>query len=145
MRRKGFTVIELMMVMVVSGLIMLVAFPRLRSGMLKSSIRSARGDIVAMHSKARTASVQYGKPTYVAFSGNRAVVLVRVAPGNVAWADSLGGVQDLADKYGVSLTVSEDTLKFDPRGFGIQGGSVYIRRSGYADTITVSGFGRVVQ
>jgi Tfp pilus assembly protein FimT len=135
----------MMMVVVVTGLIMLVAFPKIRMGMITSSIRSARGDIVAMHSRARTAAVQYGKPTYVAFSGNRAVVLMRVASGNVAWADSLGGVQDLADKYGVSLRVSQDTLKFDPRGFGVQGGSVYISRSGDADTITVSGFGRVVQ
>lgn len=145
MRRNGFTLIEMMMVVVVTGLIMLVAFPRVRSGMIKSSIRSARSDIVSMHARARNAAVQQGKATYLVFNGNSAVVLMRIAPGNGAWADTLGGVQDLADKYGVSLTVTENMLAFDPRGFGLVGGDVYIRRSGYADTITVSGFGRVVQ
>ncbi len=144
MRRNGFTLIEMMMVVVVSGLMLLVAFPRVRSGMIKSSIRSARGDIVSMHSQARTAAVQYGKPTFVDFTGDRAVVLMEVAPGAASWADTLGGVQDMADKYGVDLGATAD-WKFDPRGFGLQGGTVYIRRGGYADTITVSGFGRVVQ
>ena len=145
MRRNGFTVIEWMMVMVISGLIMLVAFPKVRQGIIKSAIKSARSDIVSMHSKARNAAVQNGKTTYVAFSGNSAVVLMEVAPGAASWADTLDGVQDMSDKYGVTLSVTEDSLKFDPRGFGVQGGSIYIRRSGYADTITVSGFGRVVQ
>lgn len=141
MRRNGFTLIEMMMVVVVTGLIMLVAFPRVRSGLIKSSIRSARGDIVSMHSQARNAAVQYGKPTLVSFSGDRAAVLLEVVPGSY---DTLGGVQDMSDKYGVRLNASQD-WKFDPRGFGLLGGTVRISRSGYADTITVSGFGRVVQ
>lgn len=141
MRRNGFTLIEMMMVVVLTGLIMLVAFPRVRLGIIKSSVRSARGDIVTMHSQARNAAVQYGKPTRVSFNGDRAMVLLEVGTGST---DTLGGVQDMSDKYGVRLTASQD-WKFDPRGFGLQGGTVRISRSGYADTITVSGFGRVVQ
>ena len=144
MRRNGFTLIEMMIVVVVMGLIMLVALPRVRSGMIKSAIRSARSDIIAMHSQARNAAVQQGKPTQVSFNGDRAVVLMEVAPGSASWADTLSGVQDMSDKYGVRLTASQD-WKFAPRGFGLQGGTVRISRGGYADTVTVSGFGRVVQ
>ena len=144
MRRNGFTIIELLMVMVVSGVMMLVGFPRIRDAVVKSDVRSARNAIVAMHARARATATQTSRQTYVAFSGNTAVVLMRMQAAG-AWADSVGPVEDLHEQFGVSVIPSTDTLRFDPRGFGLNGGTVIVRRSGFADTVTVSGFGRILR
>ena len=147
MRRNGFTLIEMLMVIVVSGAILLIGYPKLNDALISSSVRGARTTIATMFAQARAASAQRGQEAHVAFSGNRAVVVVRVAPGSANWADTLGVVRDLNAEFGVTVTRTDDSLSFDPRGFGRNNGTVTvtIARRGHVDKLSVSAFGRMIQ
>lgn len=144
-REKGFTLIELMLVIVIAGLMMMIGLPRLRDGMIRTDVRSARAAVTVLHAQARAAAVGRGRPSYLAFDGDNAMVLVRIAPGNGAWADTVGSVTDLNALYGVTVTASNDLIGFDPRGFGDNSESVTVEVA-YGDiteTVTIGAFGRL--
>ena len=64
-----------------------------------------------------------------------------------AWADTIGVVEDLNARFGVTVTASDDTIRFDPRGFGLNGTAqtITVARGAIADTVFISAFGRIQQ
>ena len=84
---------------------------------------------------------------YLAISGNRVTVLVRLTPAGAAWADTIGVVEDLNARYGVTVAATDDTIRVDPRGFGLNDvtESIAVSRDGIADTVFISAFGRIQQ
>jgi prepilin-type N-terminal cleavage/methylation domain-containing protein len=145
--RRGFTLIEIMIVIVVSGLLFLIGMPRLRDAVVRNNVYQARVAISALYARARAVSIEQGRLGYVAISGNRVAVLVRIAPTGAAWADTIGVVEDLNARHGVTVTATNDTIRFDPRGFGLNGTteSIAVSRAGIADTVFISAFGRIQQ
>jgi prepilin-type N-terminal cleavage/methylation domain-containing protein len=145
--RGGFTLVETLIVVVVLGLIVLIGFPKMSSAMVQNDLRAARTTMVNMMVAARAASVQSNRITWIKIEGNSAYVgaTPRLVPVALSTADTVGGVQDLADLYGVTV-VGVDSIQFDPRGFGVGFGavdSIVLSRDGHSSTITIDGLGRV--
>lgn len=145
--RRGFTLIEVMIVIVVAGLLFLIGLPRLRDAVLRNNVYQSRAAVSALYSRARAVSIEQGRMGYLTISGNRVAVLVRIAPTGAAWADTIGVVEDLNARYGVTVSATNDTIRFDPRGFGLNGTteSIAVNRGAIADTVFISAFGRIQQ
>ena len=62
MGRRGFSMIEMIIVVILIGLIAAIGFPRLRDGLEKQNIRSAKALIATLAATARGAAIQRGAP-----------------------------------------------------------------------------------
>ncbi len=145
--RRGFTLIEVMIVVVVAGLLFLIGLPRLRDAVVRNNVYQSRVALSAMYARARAVSIEQGRLGYLVVNGNTVKVLVRLTPTGAAWADTVGVVENLNTRYGVTVSATNDTIRFDPRGFGLNGtaASIAVSRDGIADTVFISAFGRIQQ
>jgi len=146
-RNAGFTLIELLIVVVIMGVISLIAFPRIQSTFQASALRGARTRLVTIYGAARAAAVQTNRPVRVHFSGNTMWVTAtpRLAVGGSGTADTIGAVQSMYDVFGVTVNSSVDSLMLDPRGLGLNGATLVMANAHGADTIVITGFGRVIR
>lgn len=136
--RRGYTVVELVMVVTIAGLLMALALPRTLLILDRITVRSAAGDVLATLDLART----------LALAGNSAVAVD---------VDSLSGVlrvrrgaevllsRNIGHVHGVRVGRTRDSLTYDPRGLGRGAAnlSIVIRRRAAAETVFVSRLGRV--
>jgi prepilin-type N-terminal cleavage/methylation domain-containing protein len=146
--RNGFTLVETLIVVVILGLIVLIGFPKMSSALVQNDLRGARTTMVNMLATARAASVQSNRLTWIKFEGNTAHVLARprLTIGGTGDADTVGAVRDLSDQYGVAVAYGVDSIRFDPRGFGMGSGAtdtIILSRGGHSSMITIDGLGRV--
>lgn len=147
-RRRGFSLVEMLVVVVMIGIMLTIGFPKLRTGMANNNVRAARTALINMIAGARNASSQTNRSTWVKIEGNRAVVLARprlVALGGNA--DTIGPVQNLGQLYGVTVTATVDSFRFNPTltSLDVVGTTFTISRSGHVETVAVDGLGRVLK
>lgn len=148
-RKSGYSLVETVVSLVVSGIILLIAMPRMRDLLLRSDVRSARSALVRLHAQARAAAAESGRTTRLRIDGNRVVVLAsprRRACAGTCTADTIGAVHDFDETYGVALTSTVDSLMIDPRGLN-RGPEAVVRvgNSAMLDSMQVTSFGRVVR
>jgi prepilin-type N-terminal cleavage/methylation domain-containing protein len=147
--KKGFTLVEMLIVVVLIGIVTLIGFPKVSSGLAKSNLRSSRTTLANMFAKARAVATQGNRRTWVNFNGNN--VVVTASPRAVVLAgstvDTVGAVEKLDLLYGVTLTAPVTSVAFDPRGFGSLGTSrtFVVARNSKRDSIIVDGLGRVTK
>jgi prepilin-type N-terminal cleavage/methylation domain-containing protein len=153
-RRVGFTLIEIMIVVVIFGIMVLVAYPKVGSALVKNDVRSARTTLANMFSKARAVAMQGSRTGRVEFNGNNVLVTAspRLTVGGTGTRDTVGGVQNLNSLYHVTLSFSPSpvaSIVYDPRGFVTSGLSqplkLYLTRSGTRDSLTLDYLGRVTK
>jgi prepilin-type N-terminal cleavage/methylation domain-containing protein len=152
-RRVGFTLIEIMIVVVIFGVMVIVAYPKASRALLKNDVRSARTALANMFSKARAVAMQGSRTARVEIDGNNVYVTAspRLTVGGTGTRDTVGGVQNLNSVYHVTLTSSPPvgSVVYDPRGFVTTGLSqplkLYLTRSGTRDSLTVDFLGRVTK
>jgi prepilin-type N-terminal cleavage/methylation domain-containing protein len=150
-RRVGFTLVEIMIVVVIFGIMTLVAYPKVSTSLAKNDVRSSRTALANMFSKARAVAMQGGRTARVEIVGNN--VFVTASPRQAAGAgdrDTVGGVQNLYGVYGVTLTSSRTvgSIDYDPRGFVPNLGqslTLYVTRSGKQDSVKIDFLGRVTK
>lgn len=145
-RRDGFTLVETLIAVVILGLVVLIGIPKMSSAMVQSDLRSARTTMVNLVATARAASVQSNRLTWIKFEGSTAHVLARPRIDGALGADTVGSVHDLADVYGVAVAQGVDSIRFDPRGFGVGSGAtdtIMLSRGGHSSAIMIDGLGRV--
>ena len=145
--RRGFTLIEIMTVVIIAGALMLLGFPRLNQAFVSASVNGGSGAVASTFARARAAAIETGRATRLRFNGN--MMYVTASPRLVAAAgstmDTVGVVQNLNQQFGVSVAVSDTTLGFDPRGFGLNTSTVtaVVSKGTTIDTLRISAFGRV--
>ena len=149
MNTKGFTLIEIIVVLGLIGLLAAVAFRSLGPSFTAQQVRSARDQVASMHAKARANAIRRGSVTTLHLtSGNLMITSREPLTGN---PDTIGAVYDVVAKYGVSFTMvsspTRDSLVFDSRGIGTETSptDIIVSRSGYTDTVTVSAVGRILK
>jgi prepilin-type N-terminal cleavage/methylation domain-containing protein len=151
--RRGFTLVETAVALVVVSLLMLIGFPKVSSAIARNNVRASRTVVVNLLAKARASATIANRKTWLVVGGNRAWILARprlsVGAGD---ADTLGIVENLNARYGTTVTMSASTLDsiaFDPRGFALGLGAtsknITVTKSSYSDVVTVDAKGRVVK
>ena len=140
---RGFTLIEMMVAVVVLGAVTTIAFPLMSSGIMRQSVRSAADAIRVMHGRARDHASQRSQPTVIDLKGG--IVAIRSINPLTGAPDTLGAVQSMPDRFGVTVSATRDSLVFDGRGIGMEGSAtrIYLSRGTYADTIEISALGRI--
>lgn len=144
---RGFTLIEVVMVVVLVGVLMSVALPFFRNATTKSSVRGAMDAMGSLHAVAKATSIQRGRITRLVFLPASSVALVVASDASGTGVDTVGAVEDLAERFGVSFTTTRDTLVFTPRGIGaeLSGTTIIVSKVDFSDTITISAAGRLTR
>ena len=138
------TLIELLVVVVMAALILMMVAPRLRAVTTSSNVRSASADIASRIAIARQSAIRRGKDAVFHYAGNKAWVMVVNQGGSMS---TLGDTVFLATKYGVSMTASADSIRYNARGFASLGSSqtFELSKSGVTQTVCVTAAGLVLQ
>ena len=74
MKRNGFTLVEMMIVVVLIGAVLLIGWPKVASGLAKTNLRSSRTTVANMFAKARAFAMQSNRRTSINFNGNNVVI-----------------------------------------------------------------------
>jgi prepilin-type N-terminal cleavage/methylation domain-containing protein len=148
-RERGFSLIEMLVVIVVLGIATLIGVPRIGAGMTKANVRGARTTLINLLSRTRIAATETNRITVLKVVGNNAVILLRPRrlPG-VGDADTLGNVMRLGDAYGVTIAAPIDSVRFDPRGLaaGFGTGTTFrLMRDDVSDSVRIDGLGRIIK
>jgi prepilin-type N-terminal cleavage/methylation domain-containing protein len=148
MRRAGFTIAEVLIVLVIMALITAMALPKLSTSAQKSNVRSSRVELSTMVAKARAASVARGcVDTLHISTGSTATAWITACKPSVSSTalDTIGGVDLVGKRMGVSLSTSTTNYVFDPRGLlvGGSGGTIVITGSGFTDSVVINAIGKV--
>src|SRR5690242_1334663 len=109
MNKRGFTFIEIMIVMVIIGIIASFGIPRIRDSMIKTNIHSARVGFSLLAVTARQAAVS---------RGCRGVLHITNGTSGKVWV-TVCKLTGLASRYGVSIASTVDSIQYDPRGISI--------------------------
>jgi prepilin-type N-terminal cleavage/methylation domain-containing protein len=153
MRRTGFTLLEVMLVVVIIGVIAMVGVPKMKDAIQKTNVRSARSATATYVSTARQAAIQRGCRGVVHFSsGASGTVWVTVCPRmsttGSGTIDTIGVVSKMAKLYGVTMSETRDSVEFDPRGLNLNNATTVTVRfagsMGTTDSIVVNQVGKVV-
>lgn len=143
-KRRGFTLPEILIVIVMISLLALVAIPRFASANGKRHLESARMRVAAAATTARQAAIQKAAPIRFRVASNRVTVI------NTATGDTLMSKIPLDTLYKVTVTRPSQpfTIDFSGRGFPTPMSTVLIeltRTGGGIDTVIVSKTGMVQQ
>lgn len=146
-KRAGFTFIEILIVMVIIGIVAAVSIPRLRGSQNSLNVRSARAAMQTLVAKTRAAAIQRGCAATLHLVAGQAWVTtcrIRTTGGTL---DTLGGIENLASRYNVTMAQSADSLRFDARGINslFQATTVRFTSSSVTDSVRINTVGKVVR
>lgn len=141
-QRSGFTLLEVMMVMVMAALIIAMAVPKF--GQLRESgrMKAARTQMISTLSTARAAAIQNGRPARWIRIGDQVIVQTTNNAGNFT---TFMKPVDFNTTYKVSLNSTSSLVNYDARGFatGANNFRVYIRGA-TVDSICITNAGAVL-
>lgn len=118
-RRAGFTLTELLIVVAMMGTVLAIIGPRITRTMLAAHVRSASVDLTARLALARQTAIKRNTGAVFHVASGKAWVSADVSGGTLLIGDTLS----LDDRYGVSVTASIDTVRYNARGFAALGSS----------------------
>jgi prepilin-type N-terminal cleavage/methylation domain-containing protein len=117
MKRTGFTIMEMVIVVVLIGLIAAIGFPKIRQSLDKANVRSARAAVGTLAATARAAAIQRGCPGVIHFVATNATVWVTTSCA--AKLDTVSGVQQMGTRFKVTMVATRDSVRYDPRGLSL--------------------------
>lgn len=143
-RRNGFTLVEMLIIVVMIGIIVLMGWPRLYDALNRSNLRGAQQSISAMYAQARSAALQGGRQVWLNVNGNR--LWITASPrlnAGTGTVDTVGSVKDINSAYGATVATTTSSFAIDPRGLAGSTGTITVTLAGRSDSVQVSGYGRV--
>ncbi len=145
-RPLGFTLIELVIVITIISAAAVFTVPRVTDSIVRESVRSARRQVTAQLARARNiASTRACRSVFHVVAGSDARVWITAcAPGG--GTDTVGAVERLTDRYGVSVTSSKDSISFAPNGLALATDwtSFAFTKSAHTDSLSISPVGKAV-
>lgn len=140
-RIRGFTVIELLVVLVLLGVMFSIALPRLGTAVASRSVQNARAAVANLYARARVHAIQARTPATLRLNGT--TVLITTQRAGVL--DTVGSVTNLAEQFGVAVQASGGPVVIAPNGL-VRSGlplTAIFTRSGKVDTLRLLGYGEV--
>lgn len=140
--RRGFTLIELAVVLAVAGFITLIALPRLTPLYDAVAADAAARDVTTALEVAREAAVSWGARTRLYISRD-SLRIDRDEKDSIGWTFYSRWPGPAAQ--GVDLNVSNPVVIFSPigLGWGASNTTVVLKRGSHTEKITLSRLGRV--
>jgi prepilin-type N-terminal cleavage/methylation domain-containing protein len=142
--RRGFTLIEMLIVVTIVGIMAFAVAPTGRQIVVDNAVRSAKQEIAASLAVARASAIHNGRPARFIRTGN----VTHVTVGVGAQLDTMGAPLDMMSTHKVRVESQPDTIRFDPRGFAtsIPGAyqTVRLYRGTRVDSVCVTRFGRII-
>lgn len=141
-RKRGFTLIEMLVVMALLGILAAVAFPRLARSTTTMGVRASKQRVASYLAVARSAAIQRGRVARFVRTGNTIKVMIDSANTQATFAKPI----DLGADLGVTVVPTRDTIAFDPRGlaFGFNGTErIVVQKGSVRDSVCVIGKGRI--
>jgi prepilin-type N-terminal cleavage/methylation domain-containing protein len=142
---RGFTVVELLIVIVVMGFLSAMAYPRWSGVRASAALRAARVQFAASLATARAAAVRYGRPAQLKRTGN--TIAVSVDTGGTGAFVSLGAAVALDSQFNVTLNGTVDSIVFGPRGLATNltssGAHFALVRGAIRDSVCLTRLGQV--
>jgi Tfp pilus assembly protein FimT len=128
-RRRGFTVQELLVVIVVAGLMMKIGLPKLGTMKNKNNLRAAKQQVMAYIVDARAAAVRRSRTGHFIRTSNTIQAKVDSASTVVKVTSTV----QLDKTKNITVAISgsaatTDSIHFDPRGFAtnLTGSRTYV-------------------
>jgi prepilin-type N-terminal cleavage/methylation domain-containing protein len=143
MRRRGFTLIELMIAVSLMGIIFSIAFPKMRTAKRRSDVHAASSNVSSYLSVTRAAAIRRGRPAKFWRSNNKIWVTVDEAGTQTVIRDTVY----LDNKYRATLTASVDTVRYDPRGYTrySTNQTFVVSSAGIIDTVCIAPAGMLLK
>lgn len=137
-RRRGFTLIESAVVVVLAGILLALAVSRFSAYADRLAVRGAVGEAVSVFAAAREQAL--ARRTDVAIVVDTALGAMRVSSRGTGLLS-----RELRAVYGVRLVATRDSMVYDARGLGHGAANLRLvaRRGAASDTLFVSRLGRV--
>ena len=150
--RRGFTLIETLVALVVVSLGMLIAIPHVRDGLARNTLLNTRAKVATLYSTARAVSSSSGRVSYLHLKNNQMYVTAqprRKTPIGANTIDTIGVPENVSTLYGVTVATNPtaDSIKIDQTGLGAAGQTVTIRftKGSRKDSMQISSYGRVLK
>lgn len=147
-RSAGFSLVEMLIVVVMIGLMSLFAFPKVAKVFDQTQVRGARQAVLNKYNTARVNARQSSRHTFLVRSGN--VFWIERAPRMVplvgSTRDTVGQILNLNASWMVSVRGNTE-VPIDPRGLTVGAGPwlFAVTRHEASDSVVISEFGRVTR
>ena len=152
-QRRGFTVIETLMVLTLMAIVAATGGPRLSAALHRRTTSSAADQFVVTHSLSRSTALRYGRVAqlHIDASARRYWIDVDTSANGIGQRATIANVRDVSGS-GLTMTSTRTLLCFDARGIASTSGSceagdakVIFADGATADTVTTTILGKVLR
>lgn len=149
MRRRGYTLAELLIVVAIIGIISAISIPKLGSLKDQGELSSAATRVTRAVMAARQAAIQRGQRAYFKHQNNSVWVIIDTI-GNGADSVQVSLPFNLKTAHNVEVTspTGLTSIEYDPRGIATTSSKttfVFTHRSGRRDSICISKLGNTIR
>lgn len=144
-RRRGFSLTELLIVIVMVGILVAIATPRVRRALLRSEVVNARNAMANMYTTARLTALQTSRTVILKRSGDAIHIAAWPRLSGPGTRDTIGAVVQLRDRHGVTLTGSPDSILVNPKGLGGNTLLWIVTRAEFRDSLRITHLGTIVR
>ena len=154
MKNKGFTIMELVIVLILAGIAIAIVSPSIGKAFRRTGVRAAVDQFSSTHSLARSAAVRYGRMSELHIDVTNGKFWVEVDTSSAGGVNDTVGVVKYLEPNGVTLTspTSTSLLCFDARGLpstrnscNQPNGTFIFTAGSKVDTVTITALGRVLR
>jgi type IV pilus assembly protein PilA len=138
--RRGFTLIEILIVMAIMGIVAMMALPKVGNMNDRNQMRSAKDGIAAKLSAARAAAIATGRQAKFYVEGDS----MRMTTMNGPTETAKGSTVYLSRQFGVTVLSPNISIVFDGRGMTSNAGNIVkFKRNTLVDSLCISPIGLV--
>jgi prepilin-type N-terminal cleavage/methylation domain-containing protein len=152
-QRRGFTLMEAIIVMTVMAIVAAIAGPKLSAALHRRTSSSAADQFVVTHSLARATALRYGRVAqlHIDAGTRRFWVDVDTSANGIGQRATIANVRDVTGS-GLVMTSTRTVLCFDSRGMAATSGScepgdvkIVFSDGATADTVSTTLLGKVLR
>lgn len=152
-RRRGFTLIEVMMVVSIVAIVAATGGPKVAAVLQRRTTASAADQFVLTHSLTRSTALRFGRiaQLHIDAVGQRFWVDVDTSANGIGQRATIANIRYTTDN-GMQMTSNRALLCFDPRGIASTLGScepgnaqVVFTDGQMADTVNTTSLGKVLR
>ena len=144
MTRSGFTLLEVITSIVIMGILSALGIPRFQDWMGRENVRQARREVTVHLAGARSVGAHRGCDAVFHLDDTSDRVWVTACQVQGGGIDTVGMINNLAQRYGVSFVTDGDSIQFTPQGlaFGSSWITVTFSKAGYDAVLEISPVGK---